>query len=216
MASRPVYVPMAKAPFVDVFYPEFAWNGGFATSQKQKNIVALHNAFHARFSDRSILEISSKSLQSLGAKLSAFFLQKYVPALGHSIPLECAFQGGKVFFNGGPFMDLYAATPREAKRDPRLRDSGPLLRFTFDGKDFPLRPRTAFYNWLYINALMENPNLAEEVLQFDAFTDIEFNPDKSLNCQAEAAALFVALHRQGLSDRCKDFGEFLLIMDKTV
>lgn len=212
MANRPVFVPFYKAPFVDVFHPEFQWNGGFAASQKQKNIVALHNAFHARFPEKNILEISSKSLQPLGIKLSAFHLLKFVPALGHSIPLECVFQGGKVFFEGGPFVDLYHATSREAKKDPRLKASGFLLRFTFDGKEFPLQPRTAFYNWLYINALMENPNLAEEVLQFDAFTDIEFNPDKSLNCQAAAAALFVALHHQGALEQCKDFDTFLKII----
>ena len=76
----------------------------------------------------------------------------------------------------------------------------------------PLIPKTAFYNWLYINALLENPELAQKVLEYDAFTDIEFNPGKSLNCQAEAAALFVALNRQGLIDQCADFGRFVEII----
>lgn len=30
------------------------------------------------------------------------------------------------------------------------------------------------------------------------FTDIEFNPKKSLNCQARSAAIFVSLERSGL------------------
>ena len=79
MAQRPVFVPLKKAPFVDVFMPEFSWNGGFATSQKQKNILALHQAFAQRFPDRKVLEISSKSLEKLGTQLSAFHLQKEVP-----------------------------------------------------------------------------------------------------------------------------------------
>ena len=76
MAQRPVFVPLKKAPFVDVFMPEFTWNGGFALSQKQKNITALHQAFCRRFPERKVLEISSKSLQELGVKLSAFHLQR--------------------------------------------------------------------------------------------------------------------------------------------
>ncbi len=214
MARRPVYVPIEKAPFVDTFFPEFTWNGGFAASQKQKNIRALHSAFHERFPNRKILEISSKSLQPLGVKLSAFHLKKYVPSLGQSVPLECVFQGGKVFFDGGPFTDLYTATPREAKKDPRLRTGEPLQHFTFEGEIFPLRPVTAFYDWLYITALGENPDLAKEILEFDAFTDIEFNPEKSINCQAKAAALFVALHRGGMLDQCKSFQGFLQCIKK--
>ncbi len=209
MASRPVFVPIERTPYVDVFFPEFTWNGGFAASQKQKNIQALHRSFQERFSNRNVLEISSKSLQPLGVKLSAFHLKKYVPSLEESVPLECVFQGGKVFFDGGPFTDLYTTTPRDAKKDPRLRSGGLLRHFTFDGEIFPLRPRTAFYNWLYITALGENPDLAKEIMEFDAFTDIEFNPEKSINCQAEAAALFVALHRRGLLDQCKDFQRFI-------
>ena len=44
---------------------------------------------------------------------------------------------------------------------------------------------------------MANPELAQEVREFDAFTDIEFNPAKSINCQAAAAALYVSLCRNG-------------------
>ena len=88
-----------------------------------------------------------------------------------------------------------------------------MLHFTFERELFPLRPRTAFYNWLYINALGENPDLAEQILEFDAFTDIEFNPEKSINCQAEAAALFIALHGKGLLDQCKDFHGFIQCID---
>lgn len=35
-------------------------------------------------------------------------------------------------------------------------------------------------------------------MKYDGFTDIEFNPEKSINCQARAAALFVSLSRRGL------------------
>lgn len=212
MAQRPVFVPFKKAPFTDVFMTEFAWNSGLSVSQKRKNIVDLHQAFQQRFPERKVLEISSKSLQELGVKLSAFNLKKYVPSLGKSIPVECIFQGGKVFSGGGPYTDLYQATPRDAKRDPRLKESGMLKSFFFEGQPVPLTPTTAFYDWLYINALLENPELARQLLEYDAFTDIEFNPNKSINCQARAAALFVALHRLGLIEQCRDYISFLMLL----
>lgn len=61
-------------------------------------------------------------------------------------------------------------------------------------------PRTAFYDWLYLSALNQNKNLALHLLNFDGFTDIEFNPAKSINCQARAAALFVSLVRRNMLD----------------
>lgn len=208
MAQRPVFVPSRKAPYVDVFMPEFVWNGGFATSQKQKNIVALHEAFHKRFPERNLLEISSKSLQDFGMKISAFHLKKKVPSIGKSIPVECIFQGSKVFSAGGPYTELYEKTPREAKKEPRLKSSGILRGFQFEGQQYPLQPKTVFYDWLYINAILENSGYTEQLIQFDGFTDIEFNPDKSINCQAKSAALFVALFRLELLEQCRDFEQF--------
>ena len=211
MASRPVYVPKMSAPFLNSIPVEFTWNGGFAVSQKQKNIDAIHSGFLHRFPERKVLEISSKSRQELGVKLSAFNLKKYVPSLGKSIPLECIFQGGKVFAGGGPYIDLYTGTSREAKKDPRLKSSGMLKNFYFEGKMIPLVPKTAFYDWLYINALLENPELAQELLQYDSFTDVEFNPDKGVNCQAKAAAVYVALARLGLLEQVKEFDSYIAL-----
>lgn len=212
MAVRPVFVPGKRRNEADVYMTEFVWNSGLSASQKRKNITALHEAHARRFPERKLLEISSKSEVKLGIALSAFNLQKYVPSLGRSTSVECVFQGSKVFGAGGPYTDLYEASSRDAKRDPRLKGSGMLRKFYFEGKEFPLVPRTAFYNWIYINALMENPDLAAELVQYDGFTDIEFNPDKSLNCQAEAAALYVTLARKGLLEQCRDFEAFLNII----
>ena len=45
---------------------------------------------------------------------------------------------------------------------------------------------------------------------------IEFNPQKSINCQAEAVAIYVSLHRQGLlKDALKGKDEFLEIVYPT-
>lgn len=216
MAVRPVFMTSEYAPYYKKIDVDFTYNGGFAKVQKQKNIMAIHEAFKRRFQDKLPLEISSKSMQEGGEALSAFFLKKYVPSINKSIPVENVFQAGKVFEKGGPYTDLLEVTPREAKRDERLRSSGRLIRFQFEGKEFPLEPKTIFYDYVYINALLENKELAEAALHYDAFTDVEFNPEKSLNCQARSAAIFVSLYRQGLIDKVKDFEEFQKLFSQDI
>ncbi|WP_295671641.1 extracellular solute-binding protein [uncultured Haemophilus sp.] len=43
--------------------------------------------------------------------------------------------------------------------------------------------------------------LKSEIVKYDAFTDIEFNPKKSINCQARSAALYVWLFRNNMIDK---------------
>ena len=43
-----------------------------------------------------------------------------------------------------------------------------------------------------------NESLCGALLGYDAFTDIEFNPEKSVSCQAAAAALLTGLNLGGL------------------
>lgn len=208
MANRPVYVPVSHSPFYRVVNVEFVFNAGFSVSQKQKNIKAIHDAFLRYNPDGLPLEISSKSLQPLGVSLSAFLLKKRIPSLGLCIPVENVYQGAKRFAHGGPYTDLYHVSPKEAKRDERLKSSGPMCAFTFEGIDYPLKPTNGFYDWLYIQALRENLELTEQVLTYNAFTDVEFNPQKSLNCQARAAAVFVGIVKAGLLDDTTDFYAF--------
>ena len=134
----------------------------------------------------------------MGVELSAFNLMLASPSGGQSFSVECAFQSSKVFDLGGPYEDLLAKSSRDAKTDPRLKESGSLVKFRFFRQDWPLEPLTAFYDWLYMSALHQHPRLAAHVLSQEAFSDIVFNPQKSLNCQARAAALYVSLERRGL------------------
>lgn len=175
---------------------EFRWFAGMAVSQKQKSIASLHEAACKRLSIRNILEISSKSAEPLGVRLSAFNLT--LPLNVKCVSVEVAFQAGKRFERGGPFLDLLDRTSREAKKDPRLKESGRLVEFVLSGESWPLEPQTAFYDWIYLKALATNPELTEKLTAYEAFTDIEFNPEKSINCQARSAALYVSLHREGL------------------
>lgn len=176
----------------------FQWFPGMAASQKQKSIAALHAAAVEADLCRRPLEISSKSPVTTGVALSAFNLGSRTHKSQRAFTVETAFQSSKVFEHGGPYRDLLYATSREAKKDQRLQESGRLMRFDFFGEQWALEPRTAFYDWLYINTLVKNEELVSELVSYDAFTDIEFNPERSINCQAYSLALFKALQLRGL------------------
>ncbi len=214
MAERPIFVPDEDAPGLVREIPfSIEWAGGFAPVQKKKNVKALHEAA-AEGGFPELLEISTKSDERLGQRLSAFSLMFHSDELG-DIPLECAYQGSKVFEHGGPYTDLYAVDVRTAKRDPRLKESGRLTGFLFEGFDFPLEPKTVFYDWLYINTILPHREWLKRLDNYKGFTDIEFNPSKSINCQARSCALFVSLmHMDLLDDSIRSPHEFIALTKK--
>ncbi|WP_042462188.1 DarT1-associated NADAR antitoxin family protein [Neobacillus dielmonensis] len=202
MAKRPVFLVGSKEDgYVREINTQFEWFPGFSLQQKQKSIRSLHDEFNRIEEGKRVLEISSKSETDLGVKLSAFNLEIKTKKSGKSFTVETAFQSSKVFEKGGPYRDLLEKSSREAKRDPRLRNSGDLVHFDYFGRIWPLTPKTLFYDWLYVNALSMHEELANQVILYDAFTDIEFNPEKSINCQAKSSAIYVALYRTGLLDK---------------
>jgi hypothetical protein len=214
MAERPVFTPSVKGPSpVWTHSIDFQWFPGMSLSQSQKSITSLHQAAQAKLKVDKVLEISSKSKQAIGVKLSAFNLM-ITTRHGREFSVESAYQSSKVFERDGPFPDLLDRPSIDAKRDPRLKESGRLLKFKFFSSEWPLEPETAFYDWLYINALLKYPDLAAEVLTYRAFTDIAFNPERSRCCQAYAAALYVSLHERGLlsDDLVRDKDAFLETM----
>lgn len=200
MAERPIFIPeQSGLRLVVEVQIEFEWNPGFAPIQKKKNITALHEAA-AQKGYAPLLEVSTKSEQKLGQRMSAFNLPVEMDD-GRKIPLECAFQGSKVFENGGPYVDIYRMDSRSAKKDPRTKESGKLTHFLFEGIEFPSEPKTAFYDWLYCRALKPHSDYLERLDDFKGFTDIEFNPGKSINCQARSCAIFISLRKKGLLEQ---------------
>lgn len=193
MARRAVFVPHGKPNhLVDETLIDFKWSPGFAVVQKKKNVSALHEAAKAQ-GLFPLLEVSTKSEESLGQSLSAFNLRIKTDA--GEICVESAFQGSKLFERGGPFTDIYAKDGYAAKKDERIKSSGRLIGFRFLGQEWPLIPKTAFYDWLYITALRRHEDYIGKLLEYNGFTDIEFNPEKSINCQARTCALLVSLVR---------------------
>tara|TARA_Y100001934_G_scaffold217225_1_gene257886 strand:- start:502 stop:1185 length:684 start_codon:yes stop_codon:yes gene_type:complete len=210
MANRPIYLPLTSGKsLVRELSMEFKWHAGLSVSQKQKSIRSLHDAVAAKINSTEILEISSKSENEIGRLLSAFTLKYTLPS-GVLCTVECAFQGSKVFRSGGPYTDIYGLNSRAAKKDERLGNSGSLIAFDLESERWPLEPKTCFYDWLYITALHQNIRLREEVLRYGAFSDIEFNPKKSINCQAQSAARYVALWQRGQIERVLSDKDFFL------
>lgn len=191
MASRPVFVALGEPThLVQEISIDFSWNPGFAPIQKKKNVTALHEAARSQ-KLAPLLEVSTKSEEKLGQRLSAFNL-KIATALGE-ISIESAYQGSKVFKDGGPYTDIYKMDSWAAKKDERLKNSGPLIGFEYFGQKWPLIPKTAFYDWLYLSALEPHQEFLKRLFNYQGFTDIEFNPEKSINCQARTCALLVSL-----------------------
>lgn len=198
IAVRPIFVPTEADSLVVERTVEFEWFPGFAVSQKRRSIESLHAAAESQ-GLAPLLEISSKSTVGAGVALSAFHLPVHTDV--GTVSVENAFQASKVYERGGPFLDLLTTRPIDAKRDARHKSSGALTGFRFGGQDWPLSTGTLFYDYLYLKALRSS-EWDSDVLRYTGFTDIEFNPKKSLNCQARSCALFVALARRGELDDC--------------
>ncbi len=209
MAERPIFVPNPESgDLVKEVFLQLVWSPGFALVQKEKNIDALHKAAEAA-GYKNILEVSTKSEHKRGQHLSAFHLKVKTKTFGE-VSLESAFQGSKVFEKGGPFVDLYEMEPKDAKKDVRLRESGKLIGFDFEGNEWPLEPKTAFYDWLYAGSLYPHRDWTRKLSFHDGFSDIEFNPFRSINCQARSIALFLSLmKREELDDAIQSPAAFL-------
>lgn len=160
MAIRPVFVVSLDSQYCIRENIEFEYFNGFSDQQKKRCIRSLHQAYQKKHPEKRVLEISSKSEEELGIKLSAFQLMATLQN-GKKCSVESAFQASKTFENGGPYLDLLEVSPKAAKKEERLKNSGKLLSFSFDGQIFPIEPKTYFYHWLYIHALHTYPKLTD-------------------------------------------------------
>jgi len=198
MVTRPVFSPIydhvgvketASAPFV--------WNPGFSMLQKQKNVVALHEAIKRQYPELRPLEISSRSRESIGVNLSAFKLGVWSHEKYYTV--ESVYQASKVFEgNKGPFPGLYEKKPSEVRDSLKLVSRGRIVSYQMGSDKWALMPTRAFYDWVYCRALYRNQTLVKGVRAFNCFTDIAFNPIKSVNCQAYAVSLYLSLMSNGV------------------
>ncbi|MBP0940516.1 hypothetical protein V2J92_18765 [Pseudomonas alliivorans] len=213
MASRPIFLALAEADhLVSERSFDFHWSPGFSATQKKKNVAALHETAR-RNGLYPVLEVSTKSEERIGQRLSAFNLK--IKTQYGEMTIESAFQGSKVFANGGPYTDLYGLDSRSAKKDERLKNSGQLVGFNFLGQKWSLEPKTAFYDWLYLTALSPHKDFLKILFRYQGFSDIEFNPEKSINCQARTCALLVSLLKlKALDDALTSQQRFISVIER--
>lgn len=197
MASRIIFLPKREMPWYEEKVVSFEWVPGLAKSQAIKSVLNLHEAAKNQCNLFNLLEISTKSNSELGSSLSAFNLKLEIET--DYVSVESAYQSSKLFRNGGPYKDLLQVNPYDAKRDERIKNSGHLIGFEFQGNSWNLTSSPNFYDYLYISALAKN-HLKDTLQNYDAFTDIAFsqtslkyNKKISFNCQARSVAIYLGL-----------------------
>lgn len=202
MATRPVFmVSTENAKHFCIVNTVFEFVGCFSPSKTKQSIESLHNSFLRLNPSKKVLEVSSRSNSNLGLKLSAHNLMLSTKNK-NIFALDSIFYASQVFQNGGPYLDLLNKDVSVAKHDKRLVKSGDLVGFKFFHLSFDVEYINAFFNYLYISTLhkiKENRIFADELMQYDAFTDIEYNVGSY--SEAEACTLYVALRNKGLIEK---------------
>ncbi len=215
MAEKSVFVSRTEYPFFEEIHVNIDWFGGFALSQKRKCQIGLHQNFLRAYPEERVLEISSSSLFSLGSRLSAMNLRKRTRK--GLTTVESAFQSSRIYSDGvrtvGPFEEYLFLPGRKCKKLVKEKSLGMhSYMYEFDGMTFfaPEWHISQFYDFLYLNALLEpeNEEVKGQLLKEDytAFTDLA---TRSLNCQARSAAIFVGLTKAGLVSEVKDYDSYL-------
>lgn len=196
----------------------FTWHMGMSWQVRQRSSQSLRKNILTKYPERKVIEISTASENhELGRQLSALKLTlctRLPDGTTKSIPVESIFQGSKVYDGEDkPHVELFQQSANEAKRfskEMQLHERS-VTGFQYGDKKFGTFPYSAFYDWVYIQALHSHQELAKQILDYDAFTDIHFNQKVAysnkgpFNCQARALAIYVSLQRKGkLHDYLQD------------
>lgn len=214
MAHRPIFIPGDhKGPLFRELSVQFRWHSGMAPVQKKRSVTELHQEAKM-LGCKNVLEVSTKSELEIGRRLSAFVLD--VELSGITSKIECVYQGSKVFQKAGPFNNLVECRPIDAKRYFKDKDFGLITHFEFFGQTYENLPFHAFYDWLFLRALSPHKAFLEDNLnRFDAYSDIEFNPSRSINTQARSMAIISSLLGRRQFKRCvEDFDYFRSHLEK--
>lgn len=212
---------------------EFEWAMGQNFSKRQVSYLNMHDAL---IRDNFVpLEISTKSKDyEFGKEMSAFNLSlngyavenifqsykvfndggPYLNLLQVS-PVQaknsCCIQtrgskkgcsNNKVEYENLDFYHLSTICEYCQKRPHRH-----LVGFSNKKETWSSEPKSMFFDSIYITALIDNPNLSEALLNFNAFTDIEFNQKEiyskekgPFNCQARSCAIYVSMRNSGMDN----------------
>lgn len=202
MTTRPLFLPhlpgQAEHPGVKQMDIAFQWVPGLAKTQQAKCLSSLQAAIRQSGAAKNPLEVSTRSNDPIGQALSAYRLE-----LPDRATVELHYQAAKIYPYEGPHPEWFKLSPEalrsEVKAFKARIQKTPLQGFQDGINESPwqLTPPHAFYDWLYLSALRHNPAYAKHLLRHDGFTDLAFNPTRSFNSQAYAAALYASFHAFG-------------------
>lgn len=210
MASKMCFLVKENTTYEEVVV-DFTYIKGMAFSQKQKNVLSFHQSIKDNFPHANILEVSTKSDNHLGVALSAFNLKL------NGKCIESIYQSAKVFSNGSHYPFLINYPPKDAHQYISEHANGELIKFNYENKDFPIKPKTFFYDYIYIQALTQIPQISSNLINYDIFTDIEFNEKKQINCQARACAIYCYLLRtNSVKKHLESLDNFMKIYSPTI
>lgn len=194
MAVRKIYLPLTEYPYAKEVSVTFPWSNG----SKHQNVQAVLDTFHDVYPEVPALEVSLASSQPEGIHAAAMKLPLHLAALGQEVPVGIVYEASKVFENGGPYAELLQCSRQQVQKDNRLLKSGKCVGYRLEEAEFPAEPPYAFFNWLYGCALRQNPEKADGVLKFGAFSDLDLGTTKKdRNSPARAAAVYAGLAAAG-------------------
>lgn len=127
MTKRSVYLPKATRPFFKrkEISCEFA-----PDTRKSKRAQTVCDAWQALHPEQSILDVSIHSPSESGQKLARENLSLRLATLRKAFCVSTIELASKTFKNGGPYVDLLGTPLKEAKNDPRLKDSGKIVHYS--------------------------------------------------------------------------------------
>lgn len=198
-ASRMVFISTSKGVEGRVY--NFEWFMGLAISQLRKSIRSLHSEIR-KSGIHNVLEVSRKSEDEIGNKLSAFNLLVEINGIKSSV--ESLYHSSKVFDGDIKFEECIDMTPGDSRKfihEVIKKDGLTLSGFEFNGLKFILSTKSMCYDYIYILGLVQNKEVGNELIKYDCFTDIVFNQNKSVACQARTCAMYKYLRENNLLDK---------------
>ena len=192
MAIRAIYSPLPEYPYVEEEHVEIAWSYDKSIEAERQRVRDVKKE-GSMLNITPMLEVSGGSDSVIGRSMSAFTVK--ILHGGIVTNVESIYQGSKVFENSGPHHSLYKLKGNQAKYQSKslFSKAGRFTHYDFGGKIIPANPPTAFYDWIYMRGLIYTGIGIANIEEYRGFSDIYFNPEKQINSQAHAAALYVAL-----------------------
>ncbi len=167
--------------------------------RQHKQIVSeeVHRRYKDEFSEDLILEISGGSRMRLGNALQGSRLNLTLSSK-RTACVNAILLGSQRFSRGGPYVDLYEKSFYDASLDLRLKTMSRLLDYRFGRTVWPVESGRYFYEWLFLKAIHENKELASQLIQYRAFSNVTMNTRFFPFNEARSAALYVLLHHRNL------------------